>query len=90
MKVDGFDWDAGNRDKCGKHGVSPAEIEALFRGAVRVAPDLRHSTAEQRFIAVGRTAAGRPVFVAFCFRMIEGARLIRTISARRPLESAGG
>jgi uncharacterized DUF497 family protein len=82
MAVDGFDWDAGNRDKCRKHGVTPAEIEALFRGAPRVAPDIRHSVAEQRFIAVGRTGAGRPVFVAFCFREAGGRRLIRPISAR--------
>lgn len=28
--IDGFDWDAGNRDKCQKHGVSIPEIERLF------------------------------------------------------------
>ena len=27
----GFDWDDGNREKCQKHGVRQAEIEALFR-----------------------------------------------------------
>jgi uncharacterized DUF497 family protein len=27
MEFDGFDWDAGNREKCRKHGVSTAEIE---------------------------------------------------------------
>ena len=30
MDADGFDWDAGNRDKCQKHGVARAEIEALL------------------------------------------------------------
>jgi uncharacterized DUF497 family protein len=29
--ISGFDWDSGNRDKCQKHGVSIAEIEALFK-----------------------------------------------------------
>lgn len=38
-----FDWDRGNRAKCQKHGVSLAEIEALFRGAVAVFPDPKHS-----------------------------------------------
>ena len=37
MQVAGFDWDDGNREKCRKHGVSLAEIEALFHGVVRVA-----------------------------------------------------
>ena len=70
--VDGFDWDAGNRDKCCKHGVSIAEIVALFDGDVRVAPDLAHSAEEDRTIAVGRTAAGKAIFVAFTFREIGG------------------
>ena len=39
----------------------------------RVAPDPAHSLSEQRFIAIGRTPAGRPVFIAFCFR---GARVL--------------
>jgi uncharacterized DUF497 family protein len=37
---------------------------------------------EDRFIAVGRNAAGRPLFVAFTFRMKHGQRLIRPVSAR--------
>ena len=27
--VAGFDWDAGNRAKCQKHGVSVAEVEEV-------------------------------------------------------------
>jgi uncharacterized DUF497 family protein len=41
--TDGFDWDAGNRAKCRKHGVSITEIEALISANPRVAPDLKHS-----------------------------------------------
>ena len=82
MLVEGFDWDAGNRDKCGKHGLTIEEIEALFLGPIRVAPDIRHSAAEQRLIAVGRVGSGRPVFVAFTLRRIDGRTLIRPISAR--------
>jgi uncharacterized DUF497 family protein len=84
MKIDfaGFDWDEANRKKCRKHGVSLAEIEALFANEPRIAPDPKHSADEDRFLAVGRTRAERPLFVAFTFRHKRGARLIRPISAR--------
>ena len=73
-----FDWDRGNRAHCQKHGVSIDEIEALLRGEPRIAPDPKHAHLEDRLIAVGRTARGRPLFVAFTIRR----KLIRVISAR--------
>jgi uncharacterized protein len=79
--VQGFDWDDGNRAKCQKQGVSIAEIEALFMNAPRIAPDPKHSDDEDRMIAVGRTNAGRPVFVAFTIRT-KNRRLIRPVTAR--------
>lgn len=82
MELSRFDWDAGNSEKCRKHGVSLEEIEARFRSGPRVAPDPRHSTAEDRLIAVGRAAAGRAIFVAFTMRLHQGMRLIRPVSAR--------
>jgi uncharacterized DUF497 family protein len=82
LSISGFDWDEGNREKCGKHGVSPREIEDVFRGEVLVAPDPKHSGAEARLIAVGRTRAGRAVFVAFTLRVKAGVALIRPVSAR--------
>lgn len=82
LRVSGFDWDDGNRTKCEKHGVSIAEIEALFRGAPRVAPDPKHSAGEDRLIAVGRTGTGRPMFVAFTIRTKSGRRLVRPVTAR--------
>ena len=78
----GFDWDEGNQAKCARHGASRAEIEMLLRQDPRVAPDIRHSHQEDRFIAVGRNAIGRPMFVAFTIRIVEGHHLIRPISAR--------
>ena len=78
----GFDWDDGNLAKCQKHGVTIGEIEALFAGSPGVAPDFGHSSAEDRFIAVGLTPAGRPLFVAFTFRERNDATLIRPVSAR--------
>jgi uncharacterized DUF497 family protein len=62
--------------------VSIGEIEALLSGDPGVAPDPNHSAQEDRFIAVGRNAAGRPIFVAFTFRMKNDQRLIRPVSAR--------
>ena|SRR5688572_14585838 len=82
IEVTGFDWDAGNRRKCQKHGVSCEEIEALLIGDPMVAPDPKHSAQEDRLIAIGRTAAGRPLFVAFTLRAKAGERLIRPVSAR--------
>jgi len=78
----GFDWDQGNREKCRKHRVSIAEIEALLSADPHVAPDPKHSAEEDRFIAVGRNARGRPLFVAFTFRTRDGERVIRPVSAR--------
>src|SRR5271157_279992 len=82
LRVTGFDWDGGNRAKVQKHGVSIAEIEALFRNAPSVAPDPKHSEDEDRMIAVGRTTTGRPVFVAFTLRTKNRRRLIRPVTAR--------
>ena len=80
--VAGFDWDAGNRKKCQKHGVTVEEIEELFHREPAVYADPDHSLVEQRLRAIGRTAAKRPVLVAFTIRETgEGAR-IRPISAR--------
>ena len=78
----GFDWDDAHLEKCQKHGVSVAEIEALLRGTPRVAPDPKHSASEDRLIAVGRNAAGRAMFVAFTIRVRDGRRLLRLVSAR--------
>jgi uncharacterized DUF497 family protein len=82
LQVNGFDWDSGNRIKCQKHGVSIAEIEALFHHSPRVAPDPKHSATEDRLIAVGKAGTGRPLFVAFTMRTKEGRRLIRPVTAR--------
>ena len=82
LSVSGFEWDAGNQDKCRKHGVSLAAIESVFRGPVSVFPDPRHSDAEVRFKAIGRSRTGRAVLVVFTLRPgVEGTR-IRPISAR--------
>ena len=78
----GFDWDAGNRAKCQKHGVSVAEIEALFSSPLLIIPDALHSRTETRIRALGKSGTGRMVFLVFTVRMKGARRLIRPISAR--------
>lgn len=82
VAVDGFEWDDGNRDKCQKHGVSLAEIEALFKGDVHVFPDPAHSQVETRYLAVGQTPAKRHVFLSFTIRTHQTQKLVRPIGAR--------
>ena len=77
-----FDWDAGNHDKCQKHGVSIAEIEAAFAATPRIAPAIDPADAEQRFIAIGHGADNRPLFIVFTLRRSGDHQTIRPISAR--------
>ena len=81
-RVAGFDWDDGNRDKCGKHGVSVAAIESLFRRPVAVVPDPVHSRGETRFKAIGKSDEGRSVLIVFTLRLRGGETFIRPISTR--------
>jgi uncharacterized DUF497 family protein len=83
VKIDGFDWDSGNLMKSeAKHELTRDAIEEFFRGEVGVTPDPKHSTAEDRFFAIGRGPSGKPMIVAFTFRTRDGLKLIRPISAR--------
>ena len=80
--IDGFDWDSGNLQKCQKHGLSVAEIEAFLLSDPRTAPDLKLSDREDRLMAVGRDRRGRAVFVVFTIRIRDGRRLLRPLTAR--------
>jgi uncharacterized DUF497 family protein len=82
-EISGFDWDNGNHEKCQKHGVSIEEIEGLFLNPkVLVAPDIKHSESEERFIAVGISIKKRYILVVFTFRENQTEKLLRPISAR--------
>ena len=82
IEVEGFDWDAGNRAKCQKHGVSIAAIEGMFSGPIAILPDPKHSGQETRLKGIGYTTEGRAVFLIFTERRRGNRRLIRPISAR--------
>jgi len=80
MKIAGFDWDDGNWPKCGKHGVSREEIEQVLLDGPAVMPDPHPG--EPRMRAIGKTDAGRDVFLVFMLRNVNGQTLLRPISAR--------
>ena len=80
-KVIGFEWDEGNSRKNEQHGVSMAAAEQVFfNSPLLVLPDPRHSEAEQRFHALGKTNEGRRLHITFTLR--DAGQFIRVISAR--------
>jgi uncharacterized DUF497 family protein len=82
LRAAGFDWDRGNLEKCRRHGVGIAAIEAMFGRELWVIPDSVHSLRESRLRAVGTDDEERHIFVVFTFRSQGGVMLIRPISAR--------
>lgn len=79
IRATAFNWDGGNREKCTKHGITAPEIEAFFQSReIFISPDWKHSTGEERYIAIGRMPNGRAAFVAFTYR----SGKIRPISVR--------
>lgn len=76
----GFQWDEGNAGKnWDLHQVSDSESEQVFFNQPRtMRKDAKHSQKEPRFYILGRTDAGRALFVSFTVRGDQ----IRVISAR--------
>ena len=76
----GFDWDEDNFYKnIEKHNVFGTEAEQIFfNQPLVVKRDFRHSKAEERFYALGRTNHDRLLFIVFTIRFDK----IRVISAR--------
>ncbi|CAN7183242.1 BrnT family toxin [Pseudoduganella sp. LjRoot289] len=79
--VTGFEWDQGNARKNDKHGVTMAESEQVFFNTpLLMLADPKHSGAEIRFHALGRSHTGRRLHISFT--LCSGSTLIRVISAR--------
>jgi len=77
--ITGFEWDSGNEHKNEKHSVSPTEAEQVFlHEPLVILEDLKHSSAEQRYHALGQTGEGRLLHITFTIR----TNKIRVISAR--------
>jgi uncharacterized DUF497 family protein len=81
-RIDGFDWDSGNRRKSvEKHSVTNGEAEQVFFDErLLVLEDHCHSQHEPRYHVLGRTDAGRRLHITFTLR--NDGQLIRVISAR--------
>lgn len=76
----GFEWDESNAIKnWERHRVTPEEAEGVFfHEPLVVRSDVRHPKDEKRYYALGKSAAGRLLFVVFTVR----GKLIRVISSR--------
>jgi uncharacterized DUF497 family protein len=80
LRCIGFEWDEGNTDKSWiRHKVRWSECEEVFfNHPLLVLEDERHSGQEPRYYALGKTNAGRLLFVVFTIR----SDRLRVISAR--------
>jgi uncharacterized DUF497 family protein len=80
-----FEWDPRKAEaNSAKHGVSFDDAVTVFLDPEALdGPDLQHSSAEQRFRRLGRSADGRVLMVAYTIRRSGDAEAIRVISARR-------
>jgi uncharacterized protein len=76
----GFEWDFHNSEKIRtRHGVAPTECEQIFFNLpLIVEDDTKHSQIENRFFSLGKTDAGKLLFLVFTVR----ENKIRVISAR--------
>jgi len=80
LQCTGFDWDKANIEKNWlRHKVNPIECERIFfNEPLIILGDPKHSVAEKRYAAFGRTDAGRLLVAVFTKR----GKLLRVISAR--------
>lgn len=80
-KITGFEWDGGNLEKNKKkHGLDKWLIEEIFfNEPLMIYEDLKHSLAENRWYALGKTDTNLMLMVVFTVRN----NLIRIISARK-------
>ena len=82
LDYDGLDWDEGNRGKIAAR-VPLEVLEAFFKQELLIKEDVRHSSTERRFLAIGYTRnPKRCLLVAFTLRAKGNEKLIRPISAR--------
>jgi uncharacterized DUF497 family protein len=80
-----FEWDPRKAEAdAAKHGVSFDDAVTVFLDTKALdGPDLQHSTAEPRYLRLGRAADTRLLMVAYTFRRSGDAEAIRIISARQ-------
>ena len=80
-----FEWDPRKAQaNAAKHGVWFEDAVTVFLDPEALdGPDLQHSSAESRFLRLGRSGERTVLMVASTFRRSGDAEAIRMISARR-------
>ena len=81
-----FEWDELKaKGNLRKHRVSFLEAKTIFNDPLLVSyPDAEHSSGEDRFLGIGRSANGRILLIVYTERGYEGnALVIRLISCRK-------
>lgn len=73
-----FDWDNGNIDHIGAHGVSVEEAEQAMLDQGRIPSPAYQTSGERRSAVLGSTEEGRLLFVVYTFRR----GLIGVVTAR--------
>lgn len=78
--ITGFDWDEGNKAKnWEKHRVDFLECEEVFFNKPLIIGDgAKHSAQERRYFVLGRSNAGRMLYLVITIRKDK----VRVISAR--------
>jgi uncharacterized protein len=61
-----FDWDEYNKAHLARHGVSHTEFEDVFSGVM--IEQIVERAGEKRVSAIGKTKAGRYLFLAYVMR----------------------
>ena len=81
-----FQWDEGNGQKnFVRHGITREESEQVFFNPYVLKPDKIHSSREDRFHLIGKTDAGKILFMSFTIRNNK----IRIISAQPRIKKKG-
>ncbi|MBI2933827.1 MAG: BrnT family toxin [Planctomycetes bacterium] len=74
MRIVRFEWDEANQEHVACHGVHSSEAEEVLRRG----PYLRRGR-QERYLAYGSTAHGRPLLVVF---VAKGQGCVRVVTAR--------
>ena len=73
-----FDWDTNNIAHIARHNVTLTEAEESLLDSRRIGIQVRQGSGESRWGVLGRTEAGRILFVVFTRRNSQ----IRVVTAR--------